>query len=272
MDILTKEVHMFFFKPTPEKLTKWFNEGVKYAKFNGRKFADELQIEIDGYQVAIVDKSIGEDYEIPNFFYDRPVHGTTNSVYAQVKFNRIMYAYHIDLFTKKSTMIDLVSNALYELERRRSLLDEANKMYEYRNAGFNVVSTQYDFFSTTRILLFPKDVDSYVDFCQKYMEGRIETGYPFDAIEFHSDLIDQFAHAATTSNDSDMVICGNYPPIQIDTVVEWYTRYVERKKRDESIARINSTCQKTVDQIQARYNELIKYTPTACGSRTRHAG
>lgn len=272
MDILTKEVHMFFFKPTPEKLTKWFSEGVNYAKFTGRKFTDELQIEIDGYQVAFVDKSIGEDYEIPNFFYDRHVHGATNSVYVQVKFNRIIEAYHIDYFTKKSIMIDLVSNALYELERRRSLLDEANKMSEYRNAGFNIVSTQYDFFSTTSILLFPKDLDSYVNFCQKYMEGRIETGYPFDAIAFRADLIDQFARAATTSNDSDMVICGNYPPIHIDTVVEWYTRYVERKKREESIARINSTCQKTVDQIQARYNELIKYTSTACGSRTRHAG
>lgn len=272
MDIPTKEVHMFFFKPTPEKLTKWFNEGILLAKWNGRDFTGELQLEINGYQVAVVDRSISEDYEIPNFFYYRPCHGAKNGVYVQVKFNRIMEAYHIDFFTKKSIMVNLVNKALYELERRKSLLDEANKMSEYRNAGFNIVSSQHDFYSTTSILLLPKEVDSYINFCQKYMEGRIETGYPFDAIAFRADLIDQFALAATNSNDSDMVICGTYPPIQIDTVIEWYTRYVERKKREESIASINSTCQKTVDQIQARYKELTKSTPMACGARTRHAG
>lgn len=281
MDILTKEVHMFFFKPTPEKVTKWFNEGVNYAKFNGGKFADELQIEINkmgnGYQVAIIDSNISEDYEIPHFYYDRSGYDCkarqVEYEYVQVKIKRIIDVFHIDYFKKKSVMIDVVNNAHYDLERRKSLLDEANRMSEYRNAGFNIVSTLHDFYSTTSILLFPKEVDSYVDFGQKYMEGRIETGYPFDAIAFRADLIDQFARtAATHSNDSDMVICGTYPPIQLDTVYGWYTRYVERKKREESIARINSTCQKTVDQIQARYKELIKSTPMYCGSRTRHAG
>lgn len=281
MDIPTKEVHMFFFKPTPEKVTKWFNEGILLAKFNGRDFTDELRIEINqmdnGYQVAIVDGSISEDYEIPHFYYDKSGYDGRNRQvvyeYAPVKIKRVLYAFHIDFFTKKSIMIAVVSDALYDLERRKSLIDEANKMSDYCNAGFNIVTTQHDFYSTTSILLLPKEVDSYVKFCQKYMETRIETGYPFDAIAFRADLIDQFAHtAATHSNDSDMVICGTYPPIVIDTVIGWYKRYVERKKREESIALINSTCQKTVDQIQARYRELTKSTPMACGARTRHAG
>ena len=272
---------MFFFKPTPEKVTKWFNEGILLAKFNGRDFTDELRIEINqmdnGYQVAIVDGSISEDYEIPHFYYDKSGYDGRNRQvvyeYAPVKIKRVLYAFHIDFFTKKSIMIAVVSDALYDLERRKSLIDEANKMSDYCNAGFNIVTTQHDFYSTTSILLLPKEVDSYVKFCQKYMETRIETGYPFDAIAFRADLIDQFAHtAATHSNDSDMVICGTYPPIVIDTVIGWYKRYVERKKREESIALINSTCQKTVDQIQARYRELTKSTPMACGARTRHAG
>lgn len=254
---------MLFFKSKKEKVTDWFYKAKDKLREKGTLPSDTEIFPANVHFHVHVGKdtswvSLEEVTDKEELSYENLVQQVDYWRIENVKFDKTL---HSDCINNFRNMLNFVEVANNKWKRRVAARKLAEQTAFWRNAGLVVVIDNCYIDYCVRIQ--PVDLDTYLGKCSEYMADKVTKDYPFDVDKYRKYLIGKFACACNVSENK---LNAEFPPINVEPVETWYMSDVREVVETRRIEERNKTCQKTLDEIKAKCDELKKTKDNRCVS------